>query len=390
MKQRPSLLLVANYASDVGYAWWLMESFWIQLAGHYSKYMDVILAFPRLNKLPSAIKDASIHIVEFNMTGRSPRQVLRQCKFLAQNQVHAIYFSDMASWHWCYILYRLAGVRIIITHDHTPGNRPEATGGKAAIKRLINRLPWLTVDGAIGATDFVRNRFVRVGCMPECKCFSAPNGLPPIDRQMKPVDLHHRFNIPPKKKIAIMTGRAHRYKGVEFALQCMSMYYEKGEKNLQFIFVGDGPDLERFKRKAQMSGCVESCTFPGRCTDIYSLLEGADLAIHPSKGEVGYSLSILEYMRAGLPVIVPDDPSVCGCIKDSRTGIIYPQGNVERATESLRHLVNNDALRKNMAAEAKAVAETYKLEDTHKALLRAFLKIDRHGLLMPSSKKEGL
>ena len=31
-QERQTLLLVANYKPDVGYAWWLMENFWVQAA----------------------------------------------------------------------------------------------------------------------------------------------------------------------------------------------------------------------------------------------------------------------------------------------------------------------------------------------------------------------
>ena len=382
------MLLVANYDSGIGYAWWLMESFWDRLAKHYHNSVKVMLAYPKITVLPAALKNAPMKLVEFDLTEQSCQQILTQCNFLVQHRVRAIYFSDRPAWHWSYVFYRLAGVKLIITHDHTPGNRPDARGSKAFLKRIINRLPWITVDGAIGASDFVQQRLIKVNCVPEHKCFSVPNSLPPVDPPVKFVDLHKNFNIPKERKIVIMTGRAHRYKGVEFALQCIKMYCAAGKNNLHFLFLGGGPDLERFRRKAGELGCKDHCTFPGQCEDIQSLLEGADIAIHPSLGEVGYSLSILEYMYAGLPLVVPDNPSVCGATEDNVTGIIYPQGDVEGATEALYQLVEDDELRQVLGVGAKASADKYSLENTHQDLLQAFSEIDKHGVLSPVPERD--
>ena len=384
-----SLLLVANYSSDVGYAWWLMESFWVILAERYCKHVDIILAYPKINSLPPHIENAPLKVVEYDMATRSWRTILGQCKFLIQHRVRAIYFTDMPTWHWSYVFYHLAGVRFIVTHDHAPGERASITGYKTTIKRIIHHLPWLSVDGAIGATDFVRQRLVDVACIPEWKCFSAPNGLPPANDCVTSIDPHQYFGIPQQRKIVIMTGRAHRYKGIEFVLQCLKVCLTYGEKNLHFLFLGDGPHLEFFKKTAQQLGCSANCTFPGKCDDIMAFLQGADMAIHPSQGEVGYSLSILEYMCAGLPVVVPDDPSVCGATVHLETGIIYPRGSVKAATDALLRLLNDDHLRRIMGRNAREIVATkYSLDRTHQALVEAFNQIDKNQILRPVQELE--
>ena len=383
-EERPSLLLVANYPSDVGYAWWLMESFWVKLAGKYSRNLPVLLAYPKLTVVPLAIENAPLQSIEFDLSKRCVVEVIKHYTFLRKHRVKAIYFSDMATWHWCYIIYRFAGVRLIITHDHTPGTRPPVSGWKRLVKNIINRIAWVSVDGAIGATDFVQQRLVNVGCVPAWKCYSAPNGLPSVDLQTEPANLHNLFKVPKERKILVMTGRAHRYKGIEFVLQCMRSYHSAGNNDLQFLFFGDGPDLKHFEKRAKELGCSEFCSFPGRRPDIPSLLEGADIAIHPSQGEVGYSLSILEYMRAGLPVLVPDNPSVCGATMHNKTGIVYPQDDIGTATSELCRLSSNQELRRSLGDAARLSVKKFRLGDTHQALLQAFTEIDKRRVLMPS------
>lgn len=375
-----SLLLVANFDSGVGYAWWLMESFWAKLAERYSPNVRVVLAYPSISVLPEAIAAAPLETVTQDFHGTSPGDVLFQCRFLYHHRVKGIYFSDKPTWHWRYIFYRLCGVRLIIVHDHTPGLRTAPRGLKAFLKRLVHRIPGLSADGAIGATEFVRRRLIEVNGMPAAKCFAAPNGLPAIDPP-DAADLHDLFRIPAQRKILVMAGRAHRYKGVTFALQCLAELKSQGRKDMHFLFVGDGPDLEYFKTKALEAGITDHCTFAGRSQDVPSLLGGADLAIHPSCGEVGYSLSILEYMRAGLPVVVPDNPSVCGAATHGKNGMVYSENNVQAACDILSQLIDDDKLRTRLGEQALRDAADYSLAKTHSALLQAFDKTDRHGIL---------
>lgn len=51
-----AILLVANFSSDVGYAWWLMENFWVTIARHYHGHgKRSILIYPRISAVPKAV-----------------------------------------------------------------------------------------------------------------------------------------------------------------------------------------------------------------------------------------------------------------------------------------------------------------------------------------------
>lgn len=367
-----TLLLVANYDSGTGYAWWLMESFWARLAEHYHEKCRVVLAYPSISALSKTISSAPLEVVQQDFNGTGILQVLSQCRFLHSNNVDTVYFSDKTTWHWRYVMYRLYGVRVIIIHDHTPGARPPARGLTRLLKKTIHRLPWLSVDGAIGATEYVRQRLIAVNCLPPDRCFAAPNGLPPAPVNLEKIDLNTFFCIPANRKILIMTGRADYYKGVDFVLKALAHLKVTGESSFHFVFVGDGPHLPMFKNTARDLGLAEHVTFTGERTDIPSLLLGADIAVHPSQGEVGYSLSILEYMRAGLPVVVPDNPSVCGATEHEVTGLVYPEGNLRAASNAISRLLNDKLFTKQLGTQAQAAMQKYSLETTHVELLKAF------------------
>lgn len=375
-----SLLLVANYISDVGYAWWLMESFWVKIAEYYHSNNRIILSYPIINILPKSISNAPLQAVSIDFSKKNLRNVVTQCIFLKKNRVKAIYFSDHETWHWRYGLFRIFCVRYIIVHDHTPGTRTIPFGLKMFLKRLLHRIPFFTADGAIGSTHFVRKRLIEVNGFPASRCYAAPNGLPPFTHS--PIDLHELFSIPNNRLILVMTGRAHLYKGIDFVLECMAFLTSYDNSiNLHFLFIGDGPHLQNLIQKATELKVINRCTFPGKRKDVPSLIAGADIAIHPSHGEVGYSLSILEYMSAGLPVVLPDNPSVCSTIKHGFSGFIYSDGDLHSAACMIKCLVKDDALRKRLGAQAMIASQEYSLKNTHIALIEAFRKIDRKGIL---------
>ena len=369
------VLLVANYDSSVGFAWWLMESYWVKLAEHYAR-RNVFIAFPKISEVSQVILSSSIKAVEIDFTKTNLGNMVSQLDFLWRNQIRLIYFSDMPTWHWRYALYRMFGVRLVVVHDHTPGVRTPAKNLKALIKRILHKIPMISVDGAIGATEYIRQRLVEVSCMPSDRCYAVPNGLPITKMAPGEGNLRQLFEIPEGKMVVVMTGRAHRYKGVDFVLEVMSLLAPADKERIHFVFIGSGPDLEYFQELARSLRLWNVCTFAGYRSDILSLLAGADIAIHPSRGEVGYSLSILEYMRAGLPVIVPDNPSVCGATINGVTGVIYPEGDVRAAKGALLALMGNDQLRAEMGQRARLESLHYSLDETHRALIKAFLEIE--------------
>lgn len=374
--QRDAILLAANWDSGVGYAWWLMESYWACLAEKYAGDRPVLLAYPSISTIPRRIAEANLQIETCDFTLTSIRSVLSQCFFLKQRNIGTIYFSDQHPIHWRYAAFRLAGVRCIIVHDHAPGLRDYPRGLKRLIKLGLQRLPWLTADRLFGASEFVKERLINVVCAPSYKCFSIPNGLPEIEG-LEASDVHTDFGIPAERRIFVGTGRAHEYKGVDFALQCIrKLVIENGHRDLHYLYCGDGPHLAQFKQLARDLGIADYVSFPGRCDNIPAVLLGCYCAFHPSLGEVGYSLSILEYMRAGLPVIVPDDPSVCEATAHEKTGLIYTRGDVQDACLAIERLLSDFDLSRLLGGNAKkSVSEEFSLTKSHAALLAAFLTV---------------
>jgi glycosyltransferase involved in cell wall biosynthesis len=377
-QKKPGLLLVANWDSNVGYAWWLMESYWVRLAREYADRYSVYLAYPEISEIPAAILDAPIECVHLSFSPAYPAHWPARLAFLRKHRIQVMYLTDQPTYTLGYFLYRALGVRCVITHDHAPGLRLEPSGLKKIIKTYLNRMPWISATACFAATEFVHSRLVRVNCVPAKKCFVVANGIRldenPEDAAVPQRQFRQQWDITNSQLMIVTVARANQYKGIDFALKLLAHWHKtKPDSPLVYVLVGDGPNLADFKLLAAELGVSPWVRFVGRIDRVDTCLREADVAIHPSQGEVGYCLAILEYMLAGLPVLVPNNPSVCGATQDGETGLIYTADAVASAFNQLQRLVESAALRQTLGqAASEQVKRQFTLDKTHAALVQHF------------------
>jgi glycosyltransferase involved in cell wall biosynthesis len=372
MKIKENILLVANWESDVGYAWWLMENFWTEISTHFNKKgMWCYLIYPKITKIPKSIKESSIQTLEYDFGDHSFANLSKLKKLIDSNSIKFIYLSDSPSFSFFYLLLRLWGIKKIVNHDHTPGDHLNPTGLKKAVKYLIHRIPYYTADHYIAVSEFVKQRYLEVSRVPPLKCSVAPNGIIPYE--LDNIDINYakrEFEIPEKNIVIVSTGRATFYKGIDFIINCAyELIYNKGVKNLHFLYCGDGPEIATFKNMVSELGLKSNFTFAGKRDDIDKILPSCEIGLHASKGEVGYSLSILEFMSAGLATIVPDLRSVSGAIENGKTGILYNSESIESACEAIKECLDRNT-RNRLAQSGKAViSTTYNINNTNNKLI---------------------
>ena len=190
MKQKSTpltgnILLVANYQSDVGYAWWLMENFWADIAEHYAKHgMSTYLIYPKITTVPQCISNAPIHVHQLNFSDRSSKNRKQLKNFIQLNNIRMVYLTDQAYYGWIFFQMHLWGVKTIINHDHTPGERPPAKSFIGSIKRRLHKLGIFSCDHYIGVSRFIKERLINSACIPETKCSYVLNGITPITLKM--------------------------------------------------------------------------------------------------------------------------------------------------------------------------------------------------------------
>lgn len=378
MSRKGNILLVANWESDVGYAWWLMENFWISIANHFSrKKINSHLIYPRINSIPESIANSCISISECDFRNHTYENLKKLHSIIKNNNIRFIYLSDSPAFSLFYLLLRAWGVRVIVIHDHTPGERTPARSWRKLLKSTMQSIPLLTADHFIAVTDFVYRRFIDVACIPAGKCSVAPNGIHPLDLDnADPLYAQNVFHIPQDRLIIVTTGRATYYKGIDFFIRCAEeLIKHRNLKNLHFLYCGDGPDIDNFKSLVCDLGLTDNFTFTGKRADVRDMLPSCHIGFHASKGEVGYSLSILEYMSAGLATIVPDRKSTREATIHGETGLVYIHDSICDAVEAIISCMSSD-YRNSLSSKAiESVAGKYNINLTNQKLISSLEKI---------------
>lgn len=117
-------------------------------------------------------------------------------------------------------------------------------------------------------------------------------------------------------------------------------------------FVGDGALRESAEMEARMLGLADRVRFFGTCRNVPEILAQVDIFVLASRYE-GLPMSILEAMRAGLPVVATGVGGVPEAVEDGRTGFLVPRGDASKLRERLLTLTANAELRRRMGAEGR-------------------------------------
>lgn len=369
MKKNKGFLAVGNFDSNVGYAWRLMESFWCTIAEQLRPlgYQPHVV-FPSISTVPACLSDAGFSVQLHNFSKRDPLSVLRQCYFLWKHNIEFLYLTDFKTYSAAYLFYRLAGVKKIISHDHTPGLRTIPSPFRLRLKQFLNGISALSVNACFAVSPYVSQRLASVNGVSPAKIFCVTNGIA-IDAAVSQKTPHTGIRI-------VTVARAHYYKGIDFAIKVMAVLLEKNPSlPLTYTLYGDGPNIEEFKQLAESLGVSKSVQFAGRVDDVANRLLAADIAFHPSLGEA-MSLALLECMRAQLAVVVSSNPSVSSFLVNNQTALIYEEGSVASAAESIQRLIDDALLRDQLGQDAwRAVKDQFNDVLMYENLRKSIAKI---------------
>ena len=139
-----------------------------------------------------------------------------------------------------------------------------------------------------------------------------PNGIDiePYARLEGRTAFRQRHGIPEGARVALFLGRLHRKKGLDILAEAFGEIASRSpNRSAEPFLVVAGPDeaglADEMRTILQRHGVVDSARFTGMLTgnDRLSALAAADLFVLPSYSE-GFSMTVLEAMASGLPVIV--------------------------------------------------------------------------------------
>lgn len=105
----------------------------------------------------------------------------------------------------------------------------------------------------------------------------------------------NNFNI-------VSCGRFAKEKGFDLAVEACRSLVENNHKNINWIFIGDGPQRESIEKQIALYGLENYIKLIGMKKNPYPYIARADLFVQPSRVEA-FGLTIAEAMVLGVPVL---------------------------------------------------------------------------------------
>jgi glycosyltransferase involved in cell wall biosynthesis len=355
-------LFVANFASNTGYAWNTIEAVFAGVARSLDAAgVRVHVSYAALpanaNDRPMRGEPVTLLTADYLAATHSPRALATFVRLLRRHRIRLLYLTDQPTWSWRYAAFRLAGVRRIVVHDRTSGERTSRRRSVRALKKLLHRLRWLTADRAIAVSDYVAHRLRDVNGMPGRRIVRVHNGidLKPFARP-DPDYLFEATGLPPAIPVLFFAGRAQKYKGVQILLRAarrVQLY-----RDVAVVCCGDGPDRAEFEQLARELA-LRHTRFLGRRDDVKRLLSGATIAVVPSIWAEAFGLSVVEAMAAGIAVIGTRTGGIPELATHGDTGLLVDPGDDAALAAAILSLLDDPNTRLAIAHRARKRAHNY-------------------------------
>lgn len=130
----------------------------------------------------------------------------------------------------------------------------------------------------------------------------------------------------------------------------------KEKSDWRFVLVGGGKDEARLRKAA--NGMDENVLFAGHVNNVGDYLAAFDVMAHPSIHE-GLGSTLLDAMRAGLPVVASNVGGIPEIVTNEREGLLVPPRNPRALADALRRVRDEPETAKRMAAASGERSEAY-------------------------------
>lgn len=237
---------------------------------------------------------------------------------------------------------RALGIPVLFT-AHGWAFTPGVPSRQAWLYRAIERAAAPFANRIITVSEFDRKLALARLSLSPGKVVTVHNGMPDIDPSLwadpgrSPVRLTMIARFEPQKDHSTLLDALAQLTHLPWTLD----------------LVGDGPLLPKVQAASRVLGLGERVHFWGQRGDIPQRLADAQIALLITNWE-GFPRSILEAMRAGLPVIASDAGGNSESVQHGATGFIVPKGGTAELRNRLEDLITSPELRVRLGRNGRA------------------------------------
>lgn len=193
-------------------------------------------------------------------------------------------------------------------------------------------------------------------------------------------DENFRCEIGIENKFALCYAGIHGIaQGLEVIINAAEIV--KNEENIQFIFVGDGPEKQDLIKMAQEKELTNVTFLPLQPkTNMPKIVASMDAAIIPLKKlelfKGALPSKMFETLASEIPIILPVQGEAEKLINNAKAGIVVEPENSKEIAQAVLKLYNDIELRNELGQNGRAyVMENYARENITRKLEKILMKL---------------
>ena len=172
------------------------------------------------------------------------------------------------------------------------------------------------------------------------------------DRICNRESFYRHFNIRENQVVIAMMAQFIPRKGHHYLLEALPGIISS-YPHCQVLLFGKGPLLEEVRQRVNDLQLQEHVTLTGFRTDLDQWLCCIDILVHPAEKE-GLGVSLLQASAAGVPIVGARAGGIPEVVEHQQTGLLVDVGDVDALASSIKQLLAEPELRKEMSVRAKS------------------------------------
>lgn len=162
------------------------------------------------------------------------------------------------------------------------------------------------------------------------------------------------LNIKPGKLVIGKVSSLELRKGYKFAIRATQKIIRGNNKDIKFLFVGEGDQRAELERLVKKLGIDDRIIFTGFRNDVDELMGIFDIFIFTSLME-GLPQVLVQAAAAGKPIVSFKVEGAKEIIKDGINGFVVPPGDVNGLVEKVNYLLSDLEKTKEMGMNGKRI-----------------------------------
>jgi glycosyltransferase involved in cell wall biosynthesis len=178
--------------------------------------------------------------------------------------------------------------------------------------------------------------------------------------------------------LIVSVSRHDARKGIDVLLRALARLQKAGLR-FRACLVGGGPLLELHRRLATQLGLKDVISIEGWVPDPAQYLRKADVFVLPSLQEGSGSLSLIEALQAGLPVVASRIDGIPEDVADGDSALLVQPGNISQLCDALAQMITDGALRQRLRRSSRETfVKKFSFEAFTSALRATYAELGFH------------